>query len=174
MKWGYGVAVIAVLFAAGCASGGQPSMSPGPESAAAAASSTSAPTPTRDPLNGKIGDTYVGNQVDVTVEQFNPKVTTTASDETWQAALVKLCAKGDGMTVSTQPWQVVDDNSGRYGEAGTYYGDAPKPLYPIGSEPVAKGECVRGWVLFEAPATVKVVEVRYSGAGESMARWRTA
>lgn len=157
----------------GCASG-QPAMSPAPS--AAIPTTTSTPTPTATPagLNGKAGDTYVGNRVDVTVEQINPKVTTTAAAETWQAAMVKLCAKTDDVTVSTMPWQMIDNNSGRYGNASSYYDDAPKPLYPIGVERVLKGECVRGWILFDAPATVKVAEVRYAAEGESVARWRIA
>ena len=173
MRWESGVAITAVFCMAGCASGGQPAMSPAPESVSVTASPTPTSTPTSAGLNGKIGDTYLGNTVDVTVEQLNPKVTTSASDETWQAAMVKVCAKVEDATVSTLPWQVLDDNSGRYAGAIGYYGDAPKPLYPIGGAPVLKGECVRGWILFDAPATVKVVEVRYAGAGESVARWRT-
>lgn len=121
---------------------------------------------------GKIGDSYIGRALDHTVEEFNPKVTTRANSETWQAVMIKTCAKMDGAEVTSFWWYVVDDNSGRYGNAGSYYDDAPKPLYPMGQETLSAGDCVRGWVLFDADASVKVTELRYGDEQGVIARWR--
>lgn len=164
-----------VLVLASCS--GEPSAAPTP-SMSPAATPTSSPTPSPTPspsptpMVGNIGDTYVGNAVDITVEDHNPRVTTSGGNKTWQAVLVKTCAKQDGVGVSTMPWAMIGEDSGRYGDASEHYGDAPKPLYPVIPEELPNGECVRGWILFDADASVKVKEVRYAGESEALTRWR--
>lgn len=165
------LAIAAVIGLTACSGqpASQPSMSAGPVTTAASPSPTPSPTPSV--LRGKVGDSYIGIHLDHTLEEYNPKVTTTASGQTWQAALVKTCAKGDRVVVSSFWWQAIGENSGRYGNAGSYYDDAPKPLYPIAEESVPQGECVRGWILFDADADVKITEVRYASESDIVARW---
>lgn len=165
MKRIIGVAA-AVLLLAGC-SDQAPTMAPGTPAPSTPAGETPSAAPKT--LVGKVGDTYVGKHVDATVEEFNPRVTTSASGQTWKAALVKTCVKVDGITVSSWPWQAIGVDSGRYRNPSGTYGDAPKPGYPDVNEQVLKGECIRGWILFDSP--VDVVEIRYAAEGEGPARW---
>lgn len=72
--------------------------------------------------------------------------------------------------MSTIAWSLKGEDDGIYTSAGEYYDDAPKPLYPEG-EPVAKGECVRGWILFDASKDVKMTEIRYRPDSNDSGTW---
>lgn len=159
-----------MVLLAGC-SDQAPTMTPESPAPPGPGEATPSATPAAPTLVGKVGDTYVGNQIDATVEQFNPKVTTSALSQTWQAVLVKTCAKADDVIVSTYSWQAITADSGRYHSASSHYHDAPKPLYAVGDEQVLNGECVRGWILFDSPADVEAVEIRYAPEGEGPTRW---
>jgi hypothetical protein len=64
------------------------------------------------------------------------------------------------------------DGRGRGGvdvhRGGHDVGPDPTPRYPT-QQAVDNGQCVKGWLLFEVPSSIKIDQIRYSAPGDGTA-----
>jgi hypothetical protein len=105
-----------------------------------------------------------------------PSVTggpSTPAGYTWGSADVQVCTLSTAKTNVTVDWKTW---SLRYADnsvvpANDKNDDAfPRPEYPFASQPLAAGQCVRGWITFAVPANGKPATVQYQPHGY-LARW---
>jgi hypothetical protein len=143
-----------------------------PSSAASVAVRPSAGPPL--PLQQK---TTVGNTVEATAFAYKqPSVTggpSTPAGYTWGSADVQVCTLSSAkanVTVDWKTWSLrYADNS--VVPANATNDDAfPRPEYPFASQPLAAGQCVRGWITFAVPASGKPATVQYQPHGY-LASW---
>ncbi|MET4610654.1 hypothetical protein ABIC28_001632 [Rhodococcus sp. PvR044] len=182
--WGGHVGRVTVAIAAiaattaGC--GGSDDQQTAPEtSAASAAPSTVSKAP--EPLGSEL--TFTGDEGGVTarvsVLNFNPAAAPGAPAPSggghWVSAEVQTCvdASPSPMSVSWSEWSVLDATNGRYPVSGLTYNQFPRPEYPVGSEVVNVGECVRGWVVFPVADGAAIDRVRYTPNQSVNATWST-
>lgn len=146
---------------------------------------TASPTPSpttgdtsRVPL--ALGRTWTSAEATATVYAYTPDAATGAPppqdpSRKWEAIDVKVCSAVGG-SVSNQPWSLVGSEAGSYNPSSTGYNQFPEPQYPFGDRAVNKGECVRGWIVFDVLRTAVITKIRYSvqsSAGEpQIAYWR--
>ena len=157
----------------------------GPTTAAArttaAVPTTSNPlTPqlTAQPLGATItlSDPVRGLEAGVTVfavdQNIAPDAPTRPSGGHWVGADIQTCLmKADTkFTVSLREWSAGDAHNGQYKANSLGYRDFPGRQYPdIG--PVAVGECVRGWILFQVTGGVDITTVNYAPNFKTSAIW---
>jgi hypothetical protein len=131
------------------------------------------------------GDRFTGDkdlQIDVTVFGFAHNVAPNAALPSggghWVGADVQTCLKKTyeykNFTVSSKDWSVTDSKDGPYDSSDATDPDFPMPRYPVDNEPVAVGECTRGWVLFLVAADADVVLVKFRPRFGAPAFWATA
>jgi hypothetical protein len=119
----------------------------------------------------------LGQTVEATTFAYKqPSVTggpSTPAGYTWGSADVQVCtlpsAKAN-VTVDWKTWSLrYADNS--VVPASDKNDDAfPRPEYPFASQPLAAGQCVRGWITFAVPAGGKPATVQYQPHGY-LASW---
>jgi len=78
----------------------------------------------------------------------------------WGAVKARFCPNGNA-TASWSPWSLVAGSS-RYEATNLSFAQFPKPAYPIADDAVLAGECVEGWIVFEAPTDGSIDKVRYA------------
>lgn len=91
-----------------------------------------------------------------------------------RAVLVKACATTEAITPSWLPWTLVGDDSGTYPASGATYGDDPRPQYPFDGGVVEIGKCAKGWIMFDMPVGVKLMELRYVNQVGERVTWSLA
>lgn len=176
-------AIVGVVLLAGCGSGtaatttvteavtatvtvtATPSASASPSATAASTSlpSSTAPSPSGQP----IGTTQAaGTAAHVTVHSIDRNVAPAPGDDASQtrtAIDAEVCLDGADAPqaqISSTPWYLTDASNGRYSPASTTWQSDPQPQYPIGA--VANpGECVRGWLMMNVPASTDIQAIRY-------------
>jgi len=140
--------------------------------------SPSAPArPSAGPPLGLQEKAKVGGTVEATTFAYKqPSVTggpSTPAGYTWGSADVQVCTLSSAkanVTVDWKTWSLrYADNS--VVPASDKNDDAfPRPEYPFSSQPLAAGQCVRGWITFAVPAGGKPVTVQYQPHGY-LASW---
>jgi hypothetical protein len=91
----------------------------------------------------------------------------------WVGADVQACLKDSrtAFTVSWGDWSVSDAGNGQYQASTDRLSEFPTPQFPFASEPLAVGECVRGWVAFPVAFGVQVTTVKYKPEGRIPVFW---
>jgi hypothetical protein len=91
----------------------------------------------------------------------------------WVGADVQTCLKESrtNFTVSWGDWSVSDAGNGQYQASPDRLSEFPTPQYPFATEPLAVGECVRGWVVFPVAFGVQVTSVKYKPEGRTPVFW---
>ena len=119
----------------------------------------------------------VGNTVEATAFAYKqPSVTAGPSGPagyTWGSADVQVCTLANAKSNVTVDWKTWSlrfaDNS--VVPASDKNDDAfPRPEYPFASQPLANGQCVRGWITFSVPANSRPTTVQYQPHGY-LASW---
>jgi hypothetical protein len=119
----------------------------------------------------------VGGTVEATTFAYKqPSVTggpSAPAGYTWGSADVQVCTLSSAkanVTVDWKTWSLrYADNS--VVPASDKNDDAfPRPEYPFSSQPLAAGQCVRGWITFAVPAGGKPATVQYQPHGY-LASW---
>jgi hypothetical protein len=121
--------------------------------------------------------TALGNTVEATTFAYKqPSVTggpSTPAGYTWGSADVQVCTLSSAKSNVTVDWKTW---SLRYADnsvvpATDKNDDAfPRPEYPFASQPLAAGQCVRGWITFAVPVDGKPATVQYQPHGY-LASW---
>lgn len=177
---GYVTVMCAVIVAAtaGCGSD-----SADASSSSAAPTSTDVPAKSTepDPLGSELSFTGDGETAArVTVLNFDPAAAPEAPAPPggghWVGAEVQTCVDAAMVptAVSWSEWSVLDATNGRYPASSLTYNQFPRPEYPVGSEVVNVGECVRGWVVFPVADGAAIDRVRYTPNQSVNATWSTA
>lgn len=180
-----GSALVVMLALAGCSgSPAAPALSAATTSAPAATSAAAKPKPAS---TVDLGTTVHSGGMRVKVTAFRPTVKLAGPPDGpanhWAAAEVKLCwtdpIKDDsgGITVSWEPWSLLDADSHRFGSFSTGSGYEWKgPVYPDGSDQgtsaLRLGDCVSGWIEFPVADGAKITQVRYAAEGDPPITWR--
>jgi hypothetical protein len=96
-----------------------------------------------------------------------------ASGGHWVGADVETCVKTSPrpFAINFSDWSAADDSSGRYPATGEFHAEFPTPQYPLVSEVLADGECIRGWVFFPVSFGVQVNTVKYKQGPLNPAFW---
>jgi hypothetical protein len=91
----------------------------------------------------------------------------------WSGADVQTCVKkaDTPFTVAGNDWSVFDAKDGAYDATNDVSNVLPPPPYPVNSQPVANGQCVRGWVLFPVSFGTAVVSVKYKPGSDTPTVW---
>lgn len=158
--------------ATGCSSGSddKPSVAKATDTPPAA-SLTPSPTPSPSQETLKLGDTA---DIDTADSKFTaatlaykdsgiPDVAQLLNaDQKWAALEVKVCNKGpETIGVSPFPWSLAYKDGARVEATHMTGNELPQPLYPLEAK-VKNGDCVRGYVLFQAPKKGTPERVLYS------------
>jgi hypothetical protein len=137
-----------------------------------------APSPTNPlPLGSTFTVTDPGFAVEVTVfaieQNMAPDAPMPPSGGHWVGADVQTCLKESrtDFTVGWVDWSVSDASNGQYQASSDRFSEFPTPQFPFAREPLAVGECVRGWVAFAAAFGVEVTTVKYKPEGRIPAFW---
>jgi hypothetical protein len=113
----------------------------------------------------RLGRTYRGDGFSATVYRYKKNGALSApkagAGERWDAIDVKVCVT-DKSTLSWVPWDLVGTDDGLYGGSDLEYNQFPQPAYPDGDQPVAGGQCVRGWIVFPVKTSAVIKQVQYS------------
>lgn len=178
---GYVTVMCAVIVAAtaGCGSD-----DPGSGAASVSAVPTSTDVPAKstapDPLGSELSFTGDGQTAArVTVLNFDPAAAPEAPAPPggghWVGAEVQTCIDGAEAPIGVgwSQWSVLDATNGRYPASSLTYNQFPRPEYPVGSEVVNVGECVRGWVVFPVADGAAIDRVRYTPNQSVNATWST-
>lgn len=140
-----------------------------PSTSASSASST----PTSANAGGQpLGTTQtLGTAGHVTVFAIDRNVPPAPGDDANEARTAidaQLCLDGPDAPqaqISSIPWYLTDASNGRYSPASSTWQSDPQPQYPVGAV-VNPGECVRGWLMMNAPASSDPRTVRYESTDE--------
>jgi hypothetical protein len=106
-------------------------------------------------------------EAEVTVFGVNqniaPDAITPPSGGHWAGADAQTCLKKSfkTFTVGWNDWSAADAKNGQYQATGGRFAEFPTPQYPFSKEPVAVGECVRGWVVFAVAFGVELTTVKF-------------
>ena len=162
-----------LLLAAGCSSQApEPAAPPVPATTQAQVAETTPaePTPTPTPEDSptsfhseskntdlKVGDTWEGVMVSVQLVEAKT-VLEEYSGMTYTAVLVRTCSLVETISVSSDPWHVIDSDEG-FIPAG-WGVEGLDPAYPD-YQPLHEGKCVKGWIAFDVPDGQKAVELWY-------------
>lgn len=98
--------------------------------------------------------------------------------KTWAGILVRTCVtaegkKGKPTTLGWNAWTASDRRDGQY-ESFPWTGITyPSPTYPM-DRPLAVGQCVRGWIIFNKPAGVRIMTANYGPSTGDPAVWQLA
>ena len=145
-----------------------------------ATASTTTARPELLPLGAEAPINTDGFALRVAVLSFDPAAAPDAPAPPggghWTAAEVRTCVDTapKQVTVNWSPWSAVDTTDGRYPTSDVTYNQFPLPEYPIGSEPVNVGDCVRGWVVFPVTDGAVINRVRYAPNNSVTATWNVA
>jgi hypothetical protein len=132
-----------------------------------------------NPLGKEFTLTGTGLELTVTVFAVDQNSASDApkpvSGGHWVGADVQLCVKrapaGNPFYASWSSWAGSDAMFGNYPASSLTYSQFPTPTYPV-SDPVATGDCVRGWVLFPVGDGVTVTTVKYTpNSSSAPAAW---
>lgn len=163
-------ALLAAGLTAGCSSNtDEPSVSKATNTPPVT-SSTPSPSPSPTQETYKVGDT-----VDISVASkkwsaaaLTYKDTGIAGEpilepgQKWTATEVKVCNKGDEtFPVGPFAWSLAYEDGARVEATHMSGGRFPQPLYPMDVK-VKGGDCVRGFVLFQAPKEGRPERVVYA------------
>jgi hypothetical protein len=79
------------------------------------------------------------------------------------------------ISFSIFPWTVAAADGSTFTVMGTFYGNDPVPRYPS-QQPVAAGQCVKGWLLFEIPVGITITTIRYASQSDTvlLGTWKAA
>jgi hypothetical protein len=147
-----------------------------------AKAATTAPAETAADAVLALGKTWRGDHSKVTVYAYRKGAAPDApapdvANREWQAIDVKVCVDLAKASVSNGPWTLIGADAGLYTPSGIGYGGFPQPAYPFGEQVVTRGQCVRGWIVFDVTRSVTIKQVEYSVADENdnpvIARWST-
>lgn len=142
--------------------------------------SAPAPRPSAGPPIALQQKATLGNTVEATAFEYKqPSVTAGPSGPagyTWGSANVQVCTLAGAKTNVTVDWKTWSlrfaDNS--VVPANDKNDDAfPRPEYPFASQPLAAGQCARGWITFSVPANNKPTTVQYQPHG-FLASWKVS
>jgi hypothetical protein len=142
--------------------------------------SAPAPRPSAGPPIALQQKATLGNTVEATAFEYKqPSVTAGPSGPagyTWGSADVQVCTLASAKTNVTVDWKTWSlrfaDNS--VVPANDKNDDAfPRPEYPFTSQPLAAGQCARGWITFSVPANSKPTTVQYQPHG-FLASWKVS
>ncbi len=163
---------------AGC---GTPAAQPAPTVTVTqpAVTVTATPTPVAKdvaPLAlGKSGTSSSGSTMTVYAHKKNVE----PQDPNQEAIDVKVCvgskpaeAETD-MTpvIGSSPWAIFDAEDRRYEAARTTWShEGAQPGYPV-EQRVNWGDCVRGWVIIQGQASMKMTKVRYTNS-DTILEWK--
>jgi hypothetical protein len=129
-----------------------------------------------------LGKTWSGDHSRVTVYGYKRGAAPDApapdvANREWQAIDVKVCVDQAKAIVSDEPWSLIGADAGLYTPSSIGYGQFPQPAYPFGEQAVTRGQCVRGWIVFDVTRSVKIKQIEYSVTDERddpvIARWST-
>lgn len=135
--------------------------------------STAAPSTTAAAGLLAIGDIYPGKPKGATLQVLEMRqATDRLSDSLVTGLKIRACNTGDETSVfSSQLWVGVDADEGRY-EATRWDVEGLSPSYPRDEfDPKSEtepGECLAGWITFEAD---NLVSVRYRSQANGEASW---
>lgn len=148
------------------------------QSPVATPSSTTAPSASGLRLGQTYRGAFSGQAFTALVSTYKtnaaPSAPAPGGGQRWDGALVKVCVKIKS-TLSNGPWSLIGADSGLYTPSSDIYQQFPEPQYPSGDQPVAAGQCVRGWIIFPVPTATRVVQVQYSldsGSDALVIQWR--
>ncbi len=142
------------------------------------------PTPTQ--LPSPSSPLPLGSPFTITDPGFADEVTVFAVDQNmaqqaaappsgghWVGADVQACLKDSrtAFTVSWADWSVSDAGNGQYQASSDRLPEFPTPQFPFANEPLAVGECVRGWVAFPVAFGVQITTVKYKPEGRIPVFW---
>lgn len=124
-------------------------------------------------LNGKAelqGSTLTVSRV----QQATSAASKLPANRQWWSAMVEACVRADEpLTFSWQPWSVSGADGGTYPASGSTWGDFPKPAYPFaGERPYNKGQCVKGWIMFEAETGTAPASIEYGNSEGETVTWK--
>lgn len=177
------LAVIAAgLILASCTTPAAPTSAPTPDASTSTppASPSSTPTPeapaepTIDGLT--LGTEAVGRYASWTAYETK-RLDTRPGGEESIAALLKTCITSDelgNLTITPRLWTLVGPDSETYPPSSVGYHGDPTPQFNADESKVfAKGQCSKGWVVFDVPAGDEIVLIRYQNDTETH-EWVTA
>lgn len=119
------------------------------------------------------------NLVKITVMEFDSRFPTPDIEEApvMQAVLIKTCLTkeppgGEKITIGWGPWSMTSPDGENYDASSWRWGGEKKPKYPDDEDRTfKKGQCSKGWVLFETIGK-KVTELRYENSVGEIASWK--
>jgi hypothetical protein len=175
----FALCVIPTLMITGCSSKSAPA-------APSAATDSSVANPTVTPPPSPSSPLPLGSAFTITDPGFADEVKVFAVDQNmaqqatappsgghWVGADVQACLKDSrtAFTVSWGDWSVSDSGNGQYQASTDRLSEFPTPQFPFASEPLAVGECVRGWVAFPVAFGVQITTVKYKPEGRIPVFW---
>jgi hypothetical protein len=92
---------------------------------------------------------------------------------TWGSAEVQVCTLAQAkakVTVDWKTWSLRYADNSLVAAADANDNAFPRPEYPFASQPLAAGQCVRGWITFAVPANSQPIAVQYQPHGY-LAEW---
>ena len=149
--------------------------------------STAPSTTTSVDVSLDLGDTFTtqsGNELTVYELRANtpnaepPPQDVLPNGMTWSSADVELCRSADTTSGPTEAdaWQLWTDQGGRIDIASTIYRNALVPAwdYSTTEVPIAPGQCLRGWALFEVPPGAVVESAVFINTDEPLPEWEVS
>lgn len=122
----------------------------------------------------KYGKKIEGDVVTLTVSEVRDVTNPQYPDQGAWAAMVEICATDDlgGPISPMQHFVLLDGEGGTYQPNGTTGGGMPSPQLDPGSVSVAKGQCRKGNLFFDAPSGANITGAEaLDSDGESMGTW---
>lgn len=169
------VAVVAVLFLAGC-SAADPAPAPTVTVTHTITETvTPTPAPPVEPLAiGVLADagymTVAVHAVDAASAPDAPAPE--SANSKWASVDVEVCNTSNGeFSTSSTPWRLVGNENLRFEPASIGYNQFPEPDYTFGEEVLSPGDCRRGWVTFAVTTDATLTGVNYTSSEGFAARW---
>jgi hypothetical protein len=139
---------------------------------------TPTPTPTPSPASNvlAVGQSFEQKNVKLTVSEV--KAQPKGNHEVpLVGAMAQACNNtGGAVEFSNFRWTAAAADGSTFTVVGTTWGNDPTPRYPT-QQAVDNGQCVKGWLLFEVPSSIKIDQIRYSAPGDGtttpmLATWK--
>jgi len=180
MKWAPAVGVVLpALVLVGCGSP-PPAVTPVATTSSAPASSASGDPRNPLPLGATFTLTDPGLRVEATVFAVNQNIVPDSpappSGGHWAGADVQVCVREahNDFIVGWDSWSVADADYGHYPQGAATLQEFPSPEFPAAPQPLAVGQCARGWVVFAVAVGVEVTLVKYKPIRGRAAFWSAA
>jgi len=136
-----------------------------------AAAPAPAPTPSAPPAGKKPGNLKLGEKRQVTKDGYVVEVAAlkVKHGDDYEGVQVRVCNKGDEVSVSRGPWVLGYDNFEQLHEIDVSGGGLPAPAFE--DRDLAEGDCAKGWVNFTSVPGERPDGIQYQPEGAEPVRW---